>query len=78
MAWFGRIDKFAGTGDGWEILVIYYNDVAPNVTFPRVVKLPIDATKPQAVNAIQVRGAEVRQQAKLNEENFVGQIIPIP
>ena len=78
MAWQGKIVEFQHNADYFKIGLIYYNDVSPAVGFPRTIKLPLNATKAQAVAAIQARGAEVRAMAKLNDENFVGQIIPIP
>ncbi len=78
MAWQGKITSFRIFNDGWEIGVDYYNDIMPSLTFPRLLKLPVDTTKPAAINAIQSKGAEVRAQVKLTEENFIGQIIPIP
>lgn len=78
MAWQGKIIDFKQTHDSWSITVGYYNDVAPAITFLRTIKMPITATKAETVAAIQAKGDEVRRMAKLNEENFVGQVIPIP
>lgn len=78
MAWQGKITSFVQNGDFWEIGVSYYNDVNPALSFPRSLRLPLSVTKPEAVQAIQDRGAEVKRVAKLNEENFIGLTIPIP
>jgi hypothetical protein len=78
MAWMGEIVEFNNLHDEWRIVVAYYNDVSPEMRVLRTLRLPETATKQQALSAIQARGAEVRAHMRLTEENFVGQIIPIP
>ncbi len=79
MAWQGKIVSFsAGSSNGWEVGVEYYNDTNPSVTFFRMLQLPDDATKAQAISLIQARGDEVRSKAKLSDDKLIGQIVQIP
>jgi hypothetical protein len=78
MAWVGEIVEFASENHGWRIAVAYYNTESPEQRFVRTLKMLENTTKAQAVKIIQDRGAEVRAQARLSDENLVGQIVPIP
>jgi hypothetical protein len=78
MAWYGKITEFKQGSSGWDLSVLYYNDISPDITFLRQLSLPFTATKAEAIAAIQARGQEVKRVATLSEEKIIGQTVPIP